>query len=1074
MSENIFMRKRLTSQKQNHVSDTKFFSHNRKQSSNYQILSKINEDSSPDKGSKSTRHKIQNSINIAITPLNQHLATGSTTKPGEMSQQEIDADVNIFTLENGEEVSAQKFIVNSKRGGPVGKIKLKTTSKRESSKTIVHTKTNSTISFNFSQNGQLNMNNEDDYNVKFQNQLQKSLYSTQQNSAERRLESDLQNQNPYGLNQNHQISSSLSKFASANNNHHRSNPKLAQFTNMSSRLKKMGQATGQNQQKSTNFQLEKMFGEGQREKKAPQDVIKKKNSKSPSPEKFQRRQSIENSTSPTKQQSLNIDTNFKSLTLRQPKIFPQQNLQMGRNNGLMSQTQQYFVTQSQDIFYPAANEKDNNIISQQSQKDLQKFGESLTQVQTAISATAIGFFQPRQELSRLTIQENSSLQSRLMFLSKKFTLSEKQMAEDDMKHSKPRIAAEISLLERLNKKVNLMQLTKEEVRKTYGQLTNKVILQANETLYFKLSVQSKPAPLHIQIQKIKSDTSFNIYYSRVNTMPDAEDNNGEFFNVSFIPFLLILFQPTKLQIQDRHEMSFKNTFMYFTIHSSKGCELLLYAYFNKEKPVHSKLGQSSLADLNIVPDVKKTVSKYKYLNRIQDILNDEMECEEMIHDAMIIKNRRLKEALAKSKANRLNFDFDKLQQILSLKPPSMSLEDFKIEKVMERKFEVDDFHLKKSIFLLNRQEILKEYREKAIKDAKILKKRKNLCKIWTIIIMKKQMFKDLFQTFKIKKAQFILQQKQQESAKKIERAIQKGFKKFGQDYSLRSQKMIKNAFTQSAVFTQPIIEDKAQRFINLLLLHTTQQNQIIHTFRKFIEKIIYIQKVIKVKTSQHKERIEVLHKKWDTCLDQLRFEYIEDKEEKDKLSYNIFRNMKLLSDEARKREINSYYQIVKKTYDMVYFDWRELQKSVHENEIAVLQNNTPNLSQKEGIKSIVDMWQNSAKISNNHLKILGHPIYSIADEFQKQENIRKGIGQLLDLKKGNAFKIAQGKKNKLQQSFFGRYLHLEIDSEKEIHRLYQENDLEDMSIRAPPKLKYIPSDIFMKCLILKYVESTLI
>ena len=79
----------------------------------------------------------------------------------------------------------------------------------------------------------------------------------------------------------------------------------------------------------------------------------------------------------------------------------------------------------------------------------------------------------------------------------------------------------------------------------------------------------------------------------------------------------------------------------------------------------------------------------------------------------------------------------------------MSLEDFKIEKVLERKSERDEFQIKKNIFLLNRQEILKEYvsafvfivnnlckqREKAIKDAKILRKKKNLCKFWTIFML---------------------------------------------------------------------------------------------------------------------------------------------------------------------------------------------------------------------------------------------------------------------------------------------------------------------------------------------------
>lgn len=55
-------------------------------------------------------------------------------------------------------------------------------------------------------------------------------------------------------------------------------------------------------------------------------------------------------------------------------------------------------------------------------------------------------------------------------------------------------------------------------------------------------------------------------------------------------------------------------------------------------------------------DDKKTNSKYKYINRINDILNDETECEEARQDALRIKNKRLKEALAKAKSSRSSYN----------------------------------------------------------------------------------------------------------------------------------------------------------------------------------------------------------------------------------------------------------------------------------------------------------------------------------------------------------------------------------------------------------------------------------
>lgn len=55
-----------------------------------------------------------------------------------------------------------------------------------------------------------------------------------------------------------------------------------------------------------------------------------------------------------------------------------------------------------------------------------------------------------------------------------------------------------------------------------------------------------------------------------------------------------------------------------------------------------------------------------------------------------------------------------------------------------------------------------------------------------------------------------------------------------------------------------------------------------------------------------------------------------DKNEKDKQSQNIFRGMKLLGDEAKKREIATFYKKCKSTYDEVYFEWREIKKACFE------------------------------------------------------------------------------------------------------------------------------------------------
>ena len=101
--------------------------------------------------------------------------------------------------------------------------------------------------------------------------------------------------------------------------------------------------------------------------------------------------------------------------------------------------------------------------------------------------------------------------------------------------------------------------------------------------------------------------------------------------------------------------------MYFSLISAKGCDLLIYAFFNKEKPILSK------PELNIEQALtgdKKAPAKYKYLNRMEDILNDQVECDVITRDANRIKNRRLKEILDKAEMGKLSLNMIKLQEFI--------------------------------------------------------------------------------------------------------------------------------------------------------------------------------------------------------------------------------------------------------------------------------------------------------------------------------------------------------------------------------------------------------------------------
>ncbi len=101
--------------------------------------------------------------------------------------------------------------------------------------------------------------------------------------------------------------------------------------------------------------------------------------------------------------------------------------------------------------------------------------------------------------------------------------------------------------------------------------------------------------------------------------------------------------------------------MHFGLYSQSYFEvdLYIYVYFNREKPNLNKCSGSngnnmSLSEINfpIQKSEKKQHTKYQFINRIHEILNDENECEEMRRIAVKIKNKRLKEVIEKAQSQR--------------------------------------------------------------------------------------------------------------------------------------------------------------------------------------------------------------------------------------------------------------------------------------------------------------------------------------------------------------------------------------------------------------------------------------
>ena len=97
-------------------------------------------------------------------------------------------------------------------------------------------------------------------------------------------------------------------------------------------------------------------------------------------------------------------------------------------------------------------------------------------------------------------------------------------------------------------------------------------------------------------------------------------------------------------------------------------------------------------------------------------------------------------------------------------------------------------------------------------------------------------------------------------------------------------------------------------------------------------------------------------------VEQLKMEYVYDKEEKDKRSVNLYKGLKLLGDTAKKIVIEKYYKKCKKYYERLYSRLRELQK---ETLISRKDSKEPSLVRDGVIKTLMLRSKSIRKVPKN-------------------------------------------------------------------------------------------------------------
>eukprot|EP00347_Sterkiella_histriomuscorum_P011162 403373515 len=696
-----------------------------------------------------------------------------------------------------------------------------------------------------------------------------------------------------------------------------------------------------------------------------------------------------------------------------------------------------------------------------------------------------------------------------------------------------------------------MQKTKDEMRLTYSELSklmvkkeqfmtfhhltsNLIALKANEPMYCKFPVNLKKTPLNVLIFKQKVQDIYQAYFSRTEQMPSQDCCDGEFSNTK------------SYSIQDRYEVNFTNSFMFFTPLFGGGGGLGTTSYNNMGSPDQ----QHNDSDLE---DYKK--QKFKYYRKIKDILNDSHECKRLQLEAKKIKNERRKRnfVMKDSRNQKLSVI---LKQFISEKPPEQSIHDFKLEMVFNRKSQIEEDQFKKNLFLLNKQEILKDYKLKASKDAVKLKKDRKMCKQFLTLILQKQMLCGLFQEFQRQKEARLAYYTQKAYANRIIRFYRRYIKKkIGRDLQIRLQRQISLSLTTQGALWHSGVEDRTRDIVKKFLEAKRNLDNTLYSFHKFQKQVYVIQKQVRVVIKRDAEKMGLVGQRWEACLNELKNEYMMDTNQKDKLGTDMFRGLKLLGEESKKREITKFYKSAKSYYDQIYFNWRDLVKSynqlgslfnqstqsnqqidnipshanlTHLNMNLIIQQtkesqlhqfsnssnlkNAQNSSQQnsgnqlrlQSQKSFIDILQSQQKLTSKtplkikfnakqqNLPAIGEEGIDIPEFGEINKNIGSNKEANVSSKKaskngssgtsginvaglGNGSSAVTGSKKKhAQLTFFGKYNFKEIDPLKELEKLYREDPISEVELlQRPPAFKFIPTDMYMKCLILNYVESTL-
>ncbi|CDW77012.1 UNKNOWN [Stylonychia lemnae] len=407
-------------------------------------------------------------------------------------------------------------------------------------------------------------------------------------------------------------------------------------------------------------------------------------------------------------------------------------------------------------------------------------------------------------------------------------------------------------------------------------------LKPHNGLYCYVNTLMRETPLYLYLKKQNDNTNLTVYYSRIHKNPDYENNEGSS-------------RGYKVIVNEYNDPIFQSENVYFGIFTDTGCTFQITYSFKHDIPLRafgSPVRRGSKKKRRTVEILKKNPLDFLdeeedqdqqqerkkhhhdyFKQKIQAILSDGRVLKSFLGRIRDIKDKRQQEQAAKKIQNK-EHQQRQIMKILSVQQQSnfdnsttinwnstmqeskfgMNLTrlEFKIQQTLDRKTKLDEENFKKKIFLLNKREYLKDFREQEAQKANEIYRRTQKCRTWIEFHVLADIIKLLKQRFSESQKKRELNLKKLKCAISIQRMIKRVLRK--RRYTL--QKRLQYNVMRSLTFSGNQIFDSTEfRAKNKLLVFIKQTSDLHYLKLKLLKFHSNIEKVQNcIKSSIQKKR----------------------------------------------------------------------------------------------------------------------------------------------------------------------------------------------------------------------------